>query len=130
MLTKELIQGKTISIDWQFTAPVEDHDNNWCEWMVTGTGSDGNTYSGNCQADRTDPEGCHDNEVTNIDFLFSVKGEIKVPVSYDKAEQERMIATVTSKLLEHGIEVKIRNFAEFEGATQMLNRIEHETNYK
>lgn len=37
--------------------------------------------------------------------------------------------SVEDKLLEHGIGIKVRNFTEFEGATQMLNRIEWELNY-
>ena len=66
-MTKTInIQGRPVSIDFEFMEINESHGSNWAEWRVEGFGTDGKQYQGTCQADQDEPEHDHDTEVTNI----------------------------------------------------------------
>lgn len=68
MTTTEIIEGKEITIDWDFIEVQERHDNNWCEWTVEGIGNDNNFYLGSCQADGGNPENFHDDKIEDIEL--------------------------------------------------------------
>jgi len=58
---------------------------------------------------------------------------VREPDNHSEAEKSDMRAKfekVEQELLNEGITVKINNFSEMEGATQMLNKINHDNNYK
>lgn len=66
MTTEETINGKKVTIEWEFIDIQDRHDSNWCEWTVSGTDADGNLYFGSCQADGRNPNDFHD-DVTDIE---------------------------------------------------------------
>lgn len=68
MTTIEIINEKNISIDWEFIDIQDRHDNNWCEWTVSGVDEYGNIYLGSCQADGSSPDSFHDS-VTDIEQI-------------------------------------------------------------
>lgn len=130
MTTKEIISGNIISIDWEFTEVVDTHDNNWCEWALSGTGSDGRKYTGNCQGDFTDPENCHNNEIFDVYPVLPKVIEKTEPMPEQAEQWQQRIASVTGELLKYGIEIKIKSFQEFENATSQLNKLyQDELNY-
>lgn len=69
MTTKKIINGKQVTIDWEFEEVNEILRSDWYEWNVTGQEKHGSRkFTGNCQAHSEDPEHMHDVEgVTNIE---------------------------------------------------------------
>ncbi len=59
MKTTETIDGIEVEIEWDFVEIVERHDSNWCDWYITGEGSDGKKYCANCSGDKWHPEYSH-----------------------------------------------------------------------
>jgi hypothetical protein len=87
---------------------------------------------------KTDIENMPDEDYNRL--LASVPYENRLPdhhfvlpeIIATQAQKDEMRAKfegIEKLLLEHGIEIKVKNWTEYEGATQMLNRIEHDLNY-
>lgn len=69
MITKEIINGKEIEIEWEFIDIEETHSLMSCDWNVLGVGVDGKTYQGNCFADSYTPQEINSGEVLNIEEI-------------------------------------------------------------
>jgi hypothetical protein len=68
MTTTETINKVEVEIEWDFIRITETIKGDWAEWELEGTGDDGKTYIGSCQASIISPSDNYD-EVNNIEEI-------------------------------------------------------------